>query len=450
MNFYRLLFLSICLLFSMRSRLATHFAKQTPDWVKNGVIYEANIRHQTPEGNIKSFIHHLPRIKELGITILWLQPMQPIGELKRKGSLGSPYSIQNYRSINPEFGNKEDMHLLVERAHELGLKVILDWVANHTAWDHHWTQTHRSYYNLNQQGEFQPPYQTDWFDVIDLNYDNQDLRNAMIADMKYWLEEFDIDGFRCDVASMVPVSFWQQAREELQQVKPIFMLAESDQKNLLDSFDAVYGDHLYHQMIAYKPEHSPAAIFDQQIKWDLAHYGQAGYIMPFITNHDKNAWVKDAPHLFGDALQAYTVLTFITPGVPLIFAGQEAELDYQLTFFEKGEIRWQHTTYTDLIIKLTKLKQNNKALDADSDYTSIPVPPSQSKVQIFLREKLEQQVIAIINLGDTPQKVGINYQDILKRKSTLYKDMITEELWDLNHKTRISLKPWSFKILTSF
>ncbi len=195
-----------------------------PEWSKNANIYEVNIRQYSPEGTFNAFKKDLPRLKEMGVKILWLMPIQPIGELNRKGGKGSYYSVKDYKAVNPEFGTEADFKALVNEAHEMGFKVILDWVANHSAWDNPWTEN-KDWYTLDDEGNFQPPVE-DWSDVIDLNYNNQDMRAAMIDALVYWVQEFDIDGYRCDVAGMVPTDFWVKAHQELDKVKDVFMLAE--------------------------------------------------------------------------------------------------------------------------------------------------------------------------------------------------------------------------------
>lgn len=211
----------------------------TPEWVKNAVIYEVNVRQYTPEGTFNAFTEHLPRLKTLGVDILWFMPVNPIGVKNRKGPLGSYYSVKDYTAVNPEFGTMEDFRRLVEQVHEQGMYAIIDWVPNHTAWDHRWTKEHPDWYKQDEKGEFVSPF--DWTDVIQLDYDNEEMRQEMIEEMIFWIRESDIDGYRCDVAHMVPVDFWDEARKELDKVKPVFMLAESDQYFLhKNAFDMTY------------------------------------------------------------------------------------------------------------------------------------------------------------------------------------------------------------------
>ena len=221
---------------------------ETPAWVRGRTMYEVNLRQFTPGGTIREFSEHLPRLKQLGVGILWIMPVFPVGTEKRKGSLGSYYSISDYRAVNPEFGNLQDFKELVESAHVSGMKVILDWVANHTAWDHRWTREHPEYYHRDASGSLKAPV-PEWEDVIHLDYGNPGLWDEMIGDMAFWLKETDIDGFRCDMAHLVPTVFWNRARRDLDAIKPVFMLAESQNHDLLEyAFDAIYSWKLLHAM----------------------------------------------------------------------------------------------------------------------------------------------------------------------------------------------------------
>ena len=197
------------------------------EWSRNANIYEVNIRQYTPEGTINAFRKHLPRLKNMAVSIIWIMPVQPIGEKNRKGSLGSYYSIRDYKAVNEAFGDLEDFKALVKDAHKLGMYVLLDWVANHTSWDNVWTESNPDFYRKDENGNFDSPW--DWTDVIALNYSNPVMRESMIDAMRFWLEESNIDGFRCDMAGMVPVDFWNAARSELEKTKPLFMLAEDEE-----------------------------------------------------------------------------------------------------------------------------------------------------------------------------------------------------------------------------
>ena len=231
----------ICTFFISLFVFAIQAQLKTPEWVSNATIYEVNVRQFTPEGTFAAFEKELPRLKAMGVDILWLMPIHPIGELNRKGSLGSYYAVRDYRGINPEFGTHEDFSRLVAAAHQLGMKIIIDWVANHTSPDHLWIEEGRlDWYTLDSMGKVQPTIGTDWWDVADLNYDNEELRSEMIECMSYWVRDFNIDGYRCDVAGWVPMDFWTRARASLDQIKPVFMLAEAEGNELYSAFEMTY------------------------------------------------------------------------------------------------------------------------------------------------------------------------------------------------------------------
>ena len=315
-------------------------------WSRNAAIYEVNIRQFTADGTLKAATAELPRLKTLGVDILWLMPLQPIGQLNRKGTLGSYYSIRDYTAVNPEFGTLADVRAFVQAAHSLGMKVILDWVANHTAFDHPWTREHKDWYKLDAHGDIFPVTfnagtsgEEHWSDVTGLNYDKPALRDAMIAAMQFWVRETDLDGFRCDVAGAVPTPFWERARRELDAVKPMFMLAESDARDLhRNAFDMTYSwdlAALFHRVGQGKA--GAAELRDWAAK-EPHGYPPSAYRMRFTTNHDFNSWNGTDAQLYGDAWLPLAVLTFALPGMPLIYGGQEARLDKRLEFFEKDPI----------------------------------------------------------------------------------------------------------------
>ena len=222
-----------------------------PDWSKNATIYEVNVRQFTPEGTFKAFESHLPRIKKMGIDIIWLMPINPIGVEKRKGTLGSEYSVKDYYGINPEFGTKEDFKHLVDKIHDMGMHVIVDWVANHSAWDNQLAKDHPDWYTKTEEGNFQPTPWYDWDDVIDFDYDQPGLRKYMTGALVYWVKNFDIDGYRCDTPGFIPTDFWDNARAEMDEVKPVFMLAEWESRDLhKKAFDMTYSWTLFDKMTA--------------------------------------------------------------------------------------------------------------------------------------------------------------------------------------------------------
>ena len=318
----------------------------TPDWVKNATLYELNVRQFSDEGNFQAVEKQLPRLKKMGIDIIWLMPINPIGELHRKGSLGSYYSVKDYLGINAEFGTEDDFRSLVEAIHNQGMYVILDWVANHTSWDNHLVDKHPEWYMKSRKGTFQSTRWRDYDDIIELNYKEPELRKYMTDAMKYWVEEYNIDGFRCDIASFVPIDFWENARAELDKIKPIFMLAEAEDKELhRKAFDSTYNWTLWnilHQIV--QNDLSVKTLTEAYIAEHVSIFPKAGIRMNFIDNHDKNSWEGNQYDNFGEALEATTVFTFLMDGIPLVYSGQEAGLDRSLKFFDKDLIFCVGTT----------------------------------------------------------------------------------------------------------
>lgn len=411
------------------------------DWAKNAVIYEVNIRQYTKEGTFKAFEKHLPRLKELGIDILWLMPINPISEKNRKGEMGSYYSVQDYKKVNPEFGTEEDFSSVVAKAHELGMHVILDWVPNHTGWDNHWIAEHPEWYTQNEKGEIIPP-NPDWTDVADLNYDNKEMRTAMIDALEYWVREFDVDGYRCDVAGEVPVDFWNDARTSLDKIKPVFMLAEAWEPQLSeDAFDMVYGWESHHVMNEVAKGNQTAEALYTIIDKDAKRYHKDTYVMQFITNHDENSWNGTEYERMGDAANSFAVLSFTMPGMPLIYSGQEVGLAKRLAFFKKDEISWENKELTLFYQKLTALKHNNKALwNGTNGGTYVAISTPNKNILAFSRELNDNKILCVFNFSAEEQTV------ILAIQKGNYTEYFSNEKIAFKGNDEISLKPWEYKV----
>ena len=336
-----------------------------PEWSKNATIYEVNVRQYTPEGTFNAFSEHLPRLKEIGVDILWFMPIHPIGKINRKeteSSMGSYYSVQDYKSVSSDYGTKEDFKRMVEQAHGLGMKVILDWVPNHTAWDNPWTEN-KDWYVLNEEDDFIPPLGTDWTDVIQLDYTNDEMRAAMIDAMKYWVAEFGVDGYRCDVAGKVPTDFWVRAHAELDEVKDVFMLAEDEEPELLiEAFDMNYAWEYAHIIREIAKGAMTFDRLDSLLAEDAKKFPDNSYRMYFTSNHDENSWNGTDVEMYGDNFQNFAVLSATIDGMPLVYSGQEAVLDKQLLFFEKDEIEWKDYVLVDFYTDLLALNKQNEAL----------------------------------------------------------------------------------------
>lgn len=325
---------------------------QAPEWSHSSVIYEVNIRQHTAEGTFKAFEKDIPRIKQLGADILWIMPINPIGEKNRKGSLGSYYSVKDYTATNPEFGTIEHFKSLVKTAHNQGMKVIIDWVPNHTAWDHAWIAQHPDWYTKDSTGKIITQY--DWSDVAKLNYANKDLRKSMIESMRFWITECDIDGFRCDVAFLVPADFWKEAREELEKTKNMFMLAEMEaQKDINpnpkeyfeNGFNANYNWSFHGLSAEIAQGKKTLADLNNHLVTSYQETPSDVYRMSFLTNHDENSWNGTVAEKYGDKWQLFSVLNYTLPQTfPLIYSGEEANNKKRLQFFEKDPIVWGDTS----------------------------------------------------------------------------------------------------------
>jgi cyclomaltodextrinase / maltogenic alpha-amylase / neopullulanase len=418
-----------------------------PDWSINANIYEVNIRQYTPEGTFLAFSHHLDRLKQMGVDILWLMPITPIGEENRKGTLGSYYSVKDYRGINPEFGTMEDFQRLVRQIHAMDMYVILDWVANHTAWDHPWTQTNPEFYTLDQDGNFVPPVE-DWSDVIDLDYSNTDVWDAMIAEMRFWVEEIGVDGFRCDVAYMVPTQFWERARAELQQIKPIYMLAEAETPELhINAFEMGYGWTLHHIMNRIAQGESTVAEIDNYFFVDNAgNFPWGSYKMYFITNHDENSWAGTEFDRLGEGKEAFAVLTATIPGMILIYSGQEAGFDRQLEFFEKDSIDWDGIKYHEFYQTLLHLKTHNRALWNGAAGAPIERIHTNADQQIFAfvreHEQRDHKIFAVFNLSD--QNITASFRG--ERFPGVYYTLFTGLGIEIDQDFTFDLEPWAYYV----
>lgn len=413
-----------------------------PDWAKNSTIYEVNIRQFSKEGTFKSFQQHLPRLKELGVDILWLMPINPIGKLNRKGTLGSYYSVKDYVDINPEFGTKEDFKTLVDEIHNHGMHVIIDWVANHTAWDNKWVKTNPEFYTKDSSGNFVPPV-PDWSDVIDLNYDNKELWKEMISALKYWVSEFDIDGYRCDVAGMVPIEFWNEVRTELDKIKPVFMLAEWDTPEMHKfAFDMTY-DWDLHKIFngVYAKERNSSDII-KHILNDQKKYPDYAYRMQFTSNHDENSWNGTEYERLGKAAEVFAVLTYVIPGMPLIYNGQEIGFNKRLEFFEKDSIIWKENKFEKLYKNLNELKERNKALWAGIESGSIDFINNNNDILIIRRSKENKEVIGFFNLTEKETEANTR----LEKASGVYISFNNDQQIELNGNFQLKLKPWSYII----
>jgi glycosidase len=421
------------------------FKVEHPAWAFDATIYEVNVRQYTPEGTFAAFEEHLPRLSELGVKILWLMPIHPIGELERKGTFGSYYSIKDYKGINPEFGNLDDFKKLVNKAHEFGMKVIIDWVANHTSHDNHLVFEHPDWYTRDSVGNLVSPF--DWTDVVQLNYDNAELREYMLGALKFWVEEADIDGYRCDVASMVPTDFWNNARVELDKIKPVFMLAEAEEEELQEfAFDADYGWEFHHIMNGIAKGEKTVLDIDEYYQRELVRYPKNTIKMHFTSNHDENSWAGTEFDRMGEAAaKSFAALTYVIPGMPLIYNGQEVAFKRMLKFFDKDEIDWTaNEEFTSLYKSLVSLRSKNTALHAAQNGADMFRVKTSNDVNVFAitRENDKDKVFAIFNFSNLNQEVNLEGDAYVGTYTNVFTDKTTE----FAQGAKIDLAPWEFFI----
>ncbi|MFT3793181.1 alpha-amylase family glycosyl hydrolase [Flavobacterium sp.] len=423
-----------------------YVALKHPDWSKNATIYEVNVRQFTPEGTFKAFESHLPRLKQMGIDIIWLMPINPIGVEKRKGKLGSYYSVKDYYGINPEFGTKEDFKHLVDKIHSMGMHVIVDWVANHSSWDNPLAKDHPDWYSKTPEGHFQPTPWYDWDDVIDFDYDNPELRKYMTGALKYWVKDFDIDGYRCDVAGFIPVDFWENVRYELDQIKPVFMLGEWESRDLhKKAFDMTYSWSLWEKMTAVTRDHKPLAGLVEYMAHDVSTFPRNAYRMTFTDNHDKNSWEGNQYSNFGDGLEAAMVLAGTVNGMPLVYSGQEAGLNRSLQFFDKDLIEWKQHPFAGMYQKLFELKHQNQALwnGANGGEMIRIFNDKPQQVISFSREKNGDQILSIVNFSAQPTTVILDS----KYQKGNYKEWFNQTDYKIKGADAFTLAPWKYLVL---
>ncbi|MBR1860814.1 MAG: alpha-glucosidase C-terminal domain-containing protein [Lachnospiraceae bacterium] len=380
---------------------------EAPGWTKTAVLYEVNIRQYTAEGTFKAFETHLDELWDMGVNTLWFMPIHPISATNRIGSLGSYYSVDDYRGINPEFGSEEDFRNLVNAAHQKGFHVMLDWVANHTGWDNAWIKEHPDWYT-QENGEIIPPKGTGWNDVADLNYDNPEMRAEMISCMEYWVREFDIDGFRCDYAPGVPKDFWEEARTELDTIKDLYFIEEDlgwVNEGLLDyAFDTNYSSKVYETLVAISHDSKSA----DKLKLYLPKDKNNTFPMNYLDNHDVNSYDRTIAEAFGaEKLPEMYSLIFTLPGIPMIYSGAEIGNDKPLAFMDKDCIDWDGGIgdYRELIGYLSGLKKEHCALHAGAEGGDFELLDTGNKnIFAFARTADGERIVCVYNLSKRAQE----------------------------------------------
>ncbi len=412
------------------------------EWSNDSNIYEINLRQYTTGGSFVEFGEHLERLRGMGVEILWFMPITPISLEKRKGALGSYYACSSYTTTNPEFGTLQDFKDLVSRAHSMGFKVIIDWVANHTGADHHWTIEHPDFYLKNEHGQF---YDTHgWEDVIDLNYYNSEMRKSMISAMRFWVEDCNIDGFRADMAHLVPLDFWREARKELDGIRSLFWLAECEFAIYHEVFDASYTWNWMHKTESFCKGEIPLKELKDLLLAEQTIFPSHALRIYFTSNHDENSWNGTEYEKYGSAAIPLAVFSCTWDGIPLIYSGQEKPNLKRLPFFEKDNIEWSGQNELENFYKtLLHLRKKNSAMKAGDSrsITYLLNSSAEDKLLAFLRKRNEEEVLVLLNLSDSGYEVEL-YGDYIKGSYTDVFSGLVEQ------GPKFNLKSWEFRVLT--
>lgn len=450
-----------------------------PDWHKNATIYEVNLRHYTPEGTFNAFAKHIPRLKDMGVDVLWFMPVHPVSVAKRKGELGSPYAVGDYRAVNPDFGTMDDFKAMLKAIHDAGMYCIIDWVPNHTGWDNPWITQHPDWYSKDKNGNITDPinYETGeswgWTDVADLDYDNADMRLGMIDAMAYWIKDIGIDGFRVDVAHGVPVDFWEQCSDSLYAIKPLFLLAEAEVPEIVNNgaFVMDYAWETHHllneiaksqganredaqKLVQGNVVANDAADVAPKTALDIdamlakkAEQYSKGYQMQFTSNHDENSWSGTEFKRMGDGHKAFAVLTATYNGMPLLYTGQESAIDKQLEFFTKDNIEWGDFKYAPFYKALFGLKHRNQALwNGEHGGPLVKIKTGKDEqVYAFTREKNGDKVVVVINLSAAAQTFKLNGDAV----AGTYTDLFSGKSNTLTAGMDMKLGAWEYVVYTN-
>ena len=410
------------------------------DWIYTTNIYEVNLRQYTKEGTFKGFAKHLPRLKEMGVETLWFMPITPISEKEKKGTMGSYYACSDYTSVNPEFGTLQDFKNLVSKAHKLGFKVIIDWVANHTGWDHVWTTAHPDWYEKDATGDFKKASGMD--DIIELDFSNQDMRAAMIEAMKFWVRKTGIDGFRCDLAFWVELDFWLHAIPQVNELKPLFWLAEMDpleHPDYMQVFDAAYSWTWMHKTKEFcDGKFSLAELITVLYRYESC----PGIKAWFTSNHDENSWNGTEYEKYGDAAKALAVHSCTWPGIPLVYSGQELPNLKRLKFFDKDVIEWKkHNQLEDFYTSLLTLHHTHPALHVKSEVFRLHSSQDRN-VLTYMRKKDNHEVIVILNLCNHLVKFDILNDWVRGR----FKEIFSGTEYDFSKNRNFEMKAWEYRV----
>jgi glycosidase len=414
------------------------------EWAYSANIYEVNLRQYTADGSFSAFAKELPRLRDMGVEILWFMPITPISKEKRLGTLGSYYACSSYLQTNPEFGSIADFKQLVAEAHNMGFKVIIDWVANHTGWDHEWTTAHPAFYRQNSDGHFFDAH--GWADVIDLNYDNPALRNTMIDCMRFWVETCDIDGFRCDMAMLVPLGFWKSAREKLDSIKKLFWLAECEEATYQQVFDVTYGWKWLHAMEAlYRGQTDIKGAGAVLLEYETI-FPCGSMITFFTSNHDENSHSGSEYERLGNAAMAFAVLCCTWNAIPLIYSGQELPNKKRIKFFDKDVIEWTgkyllHGFYKKL---LTLRKEHPALRTGDLHGKTLRLKTDAGNfVLAFLRTYADREVLVLLNLSGYDRPLIQVKDEALAGK---FVNLFSSNERDFTRESYFALRAWEYQV----
>ncbi|MBI2282485.1 MAG: DUF3459 domain-containing protein [Bacteroidetes bacterium] len=446
---YLLLLFVMAAFVSCKNGADAHLAVDTgyidghPAWIMQGNIYEVNIRQYTPEGTFAAFAKHLDRLQQMGVQTLWFMPINPISKTDRKGTLGSYYAVSDYTAVNPEYGTLDDWKTLVKQAHEKGFKVMMDWVPNHTGADHYWLQKHPDFYVKDSKG--QPVSQFDWTDTRKLNFANTEMRDSMIQQMKYWITETGIDGFRCDYAVGPSREFWTNCVRDLKAAKKeFFMLAEADSAWLHEvGFDATYSWPEFNMMKLIAAGKRTAAAMDSAINKSDTTLAKNAIRLYFTSNHDENSWNKaDFETMPGISHAPFAVLTqTLKRSVPLIYSGQEEPVLRAISFFEKDTMRFEKFQRADLYQKLLNLRKQNPALSAQASFARLTTG-MEDKIYAYAREAGTHKVVVLLNFTNTPQDFSVK-DGLLTGEAT---EIFSGKKEKMEPGKHFSLPAWGYQV----
>ncbi len=427
---------------------AHHRAVGLPDWARGSTIYEVNVRQYSASGKFAAVTADLDRLQALGVDILWLMPIHPIGELHRKGTLGSYYAVKDFLGINPEFGTADDLRALVAGAHARGMKVILDWVPNHVSPDNPLTKTHPHFFWRDAQGNLTPPHGTDWTDVVQFDFGAPGILEYQTDVLLHWIREFKVDGYRCDVAWGLPTPFWDEVTKRVRAVKPdVFFLAEAElPQQQVASFNLSYGFDLHHAMNQVAQGRRPASAIDDALAKIRAHFPRGAALMVFTSSHDENSWAGTEFERLGMGYAPFAVLSFLLDGVPMIYNGQEVGLDRRLEFFERDPIVWPRETHptTKLYQVLTKLRRTHPALHTGAAQRRLDTTDNAALYAV-LREAGGRKVVGWMNLTAKDVKADL-FDPAL---AGTWRDAFTGETVKLDALVPLDLKAWRFRVLVA-